>query len=388
MRPRIKYPNSALALSGYALGMEDPGAVRVLFMRGGVEHVAMVGGVISRDPNEIQYIDIEVPEAITPGLWQLVVDVKGRRSAPVTIDIKAAGPVVLTRVSPERPHPSQGVLLATTTPAQAGDHLELIDGRGVLWRMGAGVSSLGFSFTLPDDVAEGEATVRAGRAQDGADRFSASLKFLITSSPLPLKRLAAAMMKSVAPGQWTDLVKDADVEFEIRRSDRIEVEFRQGDAVVITQATGPVSVHVQVPPGLAPGSVSVRTRTWIEQTGSEWSAPSRFRTLQRFVSPSISSIEAGPLRKLVVGRKRRSCVRPNNARGSVGAARTLPCGPSRRSPGATPTTDRGSRSGADGRRWRSAGRVPGQTAPGDWQLTIGTADGLTPLQRITTVRVM
>jgi hypothetical protein len=33
-------------------------------------------------------------------------------------------------------------------------------------------------------------------------------------------------------------------------------------------------------------------------------------------------------------------------------------------------------------------QIPGQTPLGDWRLVIGTADGLTPLQEITTVRVM
>jgi hypothetical protein len=32
---------------------------------------------------------------------------------------------------------------------------------------------------------------------------------------------------------------------------------------------GPDSVHIQVPGHLAPGSVSVRNRTWIEQSASE-----------------------------------------------------------------------------------------------------------------------
>lgn len=148
-------------------------------------------------------------------------------------------------------------------------------------------------------MAEGEATVRVGRREGGVDRFSTPLTFVITSSPLPLKPLAVAMMKSVAPGQWIDLVGDQDVAFEIRRADRIEVEFRQRGITIISEVSGIDGVHVQVPKGLAPGSVSVRTRTWIEQTVSEWSAPSRYRALESPVAPSIAAIEAGPLRTLV-----------------------------------------------------------------------------------------
>jgi hypothetical protein len=393
VRPLIASPNAVIALSGYALGAEDSSAIRVLFMQGDVAQVARISGggrVVSRDPNGgAQYMDMEVPEMITPGRWQIVVDVKGRRSAPVTIDISAGGPVVLTRVSPERPHPSQGVLLATRTPAQVGDHVELIDGRGAVWRIGTGVSSLGVSFTLPDDVAEGEATIRVGRTQNGEDRFSTPLKFVVTSGPLPLKGLAAAMMKSVGPGQWTDLVTDNEVEFEIRRSDRIEVEFRQGDVVVITQATGPDSVHVQVPAGVALGSVSVRTRTGIEQTESEWSAPTTFRALERPVAPSISSVEAGPVRNLVwwAGNAAPAFVqtKPGEAlvlRGHFPVARAADLR----------VQLRGQREALDLVPTDVDGGVrvvvPGEPAPGDWQLMIGTVDGLTPLQGITTVRVM
>ena len=393
VRPLVAFPNSVVVLSGYALRLEDTSAVRVLFRQGDVERVARIGStgrVISRAPNDgAQYMDIVVPEAITPGRWQIVVDIKGRRSAPVTIDITAGGPVVLTGVSPERPHPSQGVLLATRTPVQVSDQVEVIDGRGAQWRIATGVSSLGVSFTLPDDVAEGEATVRVGRTQDGVDRYSTPLKFVVTSGPLPLKPLAVALMTPVAPGQWTDLIRDHEIEFEIRRADRIDVEFRQGDVTISTQATGPDSLHVQVPAGLAPGSVSVRTRTWIEQTASEWSAPTDFRALERPVAPSITAIESGPVRNLVwwAGDAAPAFARtkPGEAlvlrghfpvaratdlrvqlRGSIEALDLLPT-----------DVDGGVRV-----------EVPSHTAPGDWRLMIGTTDGLTPLQEITTVRVM
>ena len=58
-------------------------------------------------------------------------------------------------------------------------------------------------------------------------------------------------------------------------------------------------MHVQVPTAMKPGLVSVRNRTWIEQTASEWSAAVEYRVLARRVSPSIDSIEAGPVRSLV-----------------------------------------------------------------------------------------
>lgn len=66
-------------------------------------------------------------------------------------------------------------------------------------------------------------------------------------------------MKPVASGQWTDIVKDHEIEFEVRRVDRIDVEFQQGAVTEISRATGPDNVHVQVPR---------RLRKWLRQFGS------------------------------------------------------------------------------------------------------------------------
>jgi hypothetical protein len=99
---------------------------------------------------------------------------------------------------------------------------------------------------------------------NGEERFSAPLTFLVTSGPLPLKPLAVALMKPVAPGQWTDIVKAHEIEFEVRRIDRIDVEFQQGGTTEISRVIGPDNVHVQVPGRLIPGQALVRTRTWIK----------------------------------------------------------------------------------------------------------------------------
>jgi hypothetical protein len=277
IRPSAAAPNSIVTMSGYALGFEKMDLVHLLFTRGNVERVAAVGGggrAISRDRDrDIHYAQVVIPAALTPGRWQVVVDVNGRRSVPVAMRIIEVRDVELTGIFPQRPHPEQAVFVVAKTPAQAGDYVQLMDARGTQWHIETGISVFGLNFTLPDEVADGEASLRVGRHRNGVDRLSAARRFVVTSGPLPLKSEAVAFMKPVAPGQWTDLARDLEIGFEIGRADRIDVEFRQGRVVVISQATGPDGVHVQVPARLAPGSVSVRTRTWIEQTASEWSAP-------------------------------------------------------------------------------------------------------------------
>jgi hypothetical protein len=206
---------------------------------------------------------------------------------------------VLERISPARPHPAQIVFVQTRPPAYVGDYVELTDAVAHVWRIPTGVSGSLVLFKLPDEVADGEAAVRVGRTRNGVDHFSAPLKFVATSGPSPLPPFAASMTYPVAPGQWTDLVVDADVEFEISRADRIDVEFSQGHRTIVTRPTGPDRVHVQVPRALSPGLIHVRTRTWIERKPSEWSVATDFDALEHLVAPSVTSIEAGPLRNLV-----------------------------------------------------------------------------------------
>ena len=210
LQPQIALPNSEVAVSGYGLGLEDSSTVTVLFVRDKVEHLATISGsgrALNRDPNRgIQDMYVVVPEAVTPGNWQLVVDVKGRRSAPTAIAITTVEPAVLTSVSPEQPHPSQIVTLTTRRPAQIGDQVDLVDARGRRWGIATGVTSHEVSFQLPDEVADGEATVRVGRTRDGVDSFGAPMTLVITSGPLPLGGVALGMTP-VAPGQWTDLLR-------------------------------------------------------------------------------------------------------------------------------------------------------------------------------------
>jgi HEAT repeat protein len=296
--PAVVVPNSVLAVTGYALGLEDSDAVRVVFVREDFERTGRIqstGREVNRDADsEYQYMDVVVPADLTAGRWEMAIDANGRRSAPVTVEITDRLDLQVTDISPERAHPAQFVLLSTKTPAQRGDQVQLIDARGRQWHTPAGISSLGMSLILPDEMADGDASVRVVRNENGFERQSEPLRFVVTSGPLPLKSLAVALMKPVAPGQWTDLVTDAEIEFEVKRVDRLDVEFQQGRVTEIRSTTGPDNVHVQVPRRLIPGQASVRTRTWIEQTASEWSAPVTVTVAERPVAPSVTMIETGP----------------------------------------------------------------------------------------------
>lgn len=87
---------------------------------------------------------------------------------------------------------------------------------------------------------------------------------------------------------------DTSDEIEVSRVDRVEIEFAQGEHRAVVETTGPYRLHVQVPSSLRSGAVTVRNRTWIDQTASAWSAPVRYRLPSRPASTRIRGIRVGP----------------------------------------------------------------------------------------------
>jgi len=396
--PAVTTPNAILKVSGYAFGTYPR---RVFFRRGGVERAGVVSGGFGpgfgpeTDPDTyLQTLGVQVPADLTAGRWEFVIVVNGRESAPVFVDIVENADVELTGISPPRPHPSQWVFLHSRTPtARLGDHVQLIDARGRQWRLGTGVQLLGpeiaIGLVLPDEIADGEASIRIGRDEHGVENLSAPIRFVVTSGPLPLTTSIVVCMKPVAPGQWTDLSKDWDTEFEVTHVDRVDVEFRQGDFSAISRATGRDGVHVWVPSRLKPGPVALRTRTWIDRTASEWSAAAMFTVVERKVAPTIYNIMDGrfrnyawwagdPLAPLVIN------ARPGDALELHGHFPVANAGDLR-------VQLRGPRRTVDLRRTdvERAVRVqlPPRLSSGDWRLVVGTKDRSIPAQEITTVRV-
>jgi hypothetical protein len=294
----------------------------------------------------------------------------------------------LTGLSPVRPHPAQLVHVSIGKPARAGDHVQVTDARGTEWRIATGVDGLALLFRLPDDVADGPASIRVERIVDGAARLSPPLAFFITSAPLPLSPDAAGAMKPVAPGQWTDLGVDHEIEFELDRADRVDVEFRQGGVSEIVRTTGPDNVHVRVPARLHAGPVSVRTRTWIERTVSEWSASVTVTLLASAVPPAVTSIEAGPYRNLVWWPGESG---PVVARARVGEALVLRGHFPVANAAALRVSLRGIQRTVELQPTDVEGGVRVILAPdlasGDWQLIVATRERKSPPQQIATVRV-
>ena len=285
---------SVLEVAGYRLGAEDMAKVKVYFIRGQLRLSAGMSGT-SSTTNDVQggpqTLDVIVPEKITPGEWQMLIEVRGQKTAPVPIQITEWTPPQLERLSHTRAQRGD-VISIYGSNIHIDDEIELTDAQGQVRRFSAGADSSGTGFTVPADLPEGELTVRVGLTVNGADSFSQPLKLVVTSGPLPLELWGSAM-DPVAPGQWADLVFNSTKTLE--QSERTEVEFRQGEQLVIapTQQPDAARVRVRVPVALAPGAVELRTRTWRDGVASEWSEPQAYRLLDAPVSPLVEALEVG-----------------------------------------------------------------------------------------------
>jgi hypothetical protein len=185
-------------------------------------------------------------------------------------------------------------------------------------------------------------------------------------------------MRPVAAGQWTDLEGSYTIDYEVGRADRVEAEFRQGDIAVIEQVTGFGGLHVRVPSEVSPGAVLVRTRTWIEQTTSEWSRATAFRVLTHRVPVSIDSIDSGPSRTRVwwsgTDAPTYALVQRGDALVLFGHFPVTNAGDVRvRFKGKSRTYELTPTNIESGIRVE----LPGAIAPGEWRLVVDTKDGST-----------
>lgn len=284
--------NSVLECDGFRLGAEriDSEKVKAIFARDNLRIVGRIGGS-QNVTNDIQKgpqsVNVTVPESVTPGPWQLIIEVGGRSSNPVTIEIGEWTPPKLSGVMPPKVSPGQVVWLYGSN-LHINDEIEITDALGHVRRFSSGASARSTAFTVPKDAPDGEVSVRVGLASRNS--FSESVKFVVTSDPIALELWANEMTK-VAPGQWTNLV--ATSLKPLKDADGVEVEFRQGEQVVIQPTLKPGSTHVQIPAALKPGSVELRTRTLRRGFVSEWSKSIVYQVLERPVGPFVGTIEMG-----------------------------------------------------------------------------------------------
>ena len=284
--------NTVLQCDGLRLGAEvtDPTRVRATFVRGAIRIAGRASG--SRYiPNDLQSgpqtLSVVVPEQITPGRWQLVIEVGEWSSEPVMIEVADWTPPNLSSLMPERVSRGEFVFVYGGS-LHVNDEIEITDSLGHVRRFSAGASGSSTGFTVSRDMPDGEAWIRVGLT--ARNSFSQPLKLVVTSGPVALE-LWPDQMTKVAPGQWTDLVVTTLKPAE--DADKVEVEFRRGEQAIIQSTLKSNRTHVRVPATLKPGSIELRTRTSLQGLASDWSRAISYEILEHPVGPSVWAIEMG-----------------------------------------------------------------------------------------------
>lgn len=288
--PNIGSVDSVLQLTGYRLVVDNPNDEKIFFIQGGKSYKTWSGGshFVTNDlQGGQQELDVNVPEGVKPGPCQIVVEVRGRRSVPVTVEIADWTPPVLNHPSLERAMPGDMVWVFGTN-FHVNDEIELSDASGKMRRFESGAQGDNVAFQIKDDTPDGPLTVRVGNKRYGNGQYSLPLTITITRAPLPLV-LWTDMMRSVAAGQWVDLT--VTTLKPVEHGERIEVAFRQGDRpTVISAVTGP-DLHVRVPAELKPGEVQLQTRTVRDGMASDWSKAETYQISEQRVAPFVDVIE-------------------------------------------------------------------------------------------------
>lgn len=283
--PKTGSVDTVIYLLGYRLYLDHWDKTKAFFIQNGVEFPARTaGGWVNTNYEHTgpQTLLVIVPEEVVPGQAQLVVEVNGRRSTPVTITITEWKLPIIERLNPAIGAP--GTLVRIEGEGfHANDEIKITDSNGNPIK----VTLSGQALAIPEDASEGIITVRIGSQKYGKGQFTEPFTFTVTNEPLPVELLTDDTM-AVAPGQWLDLhISNLK---PLTRSELTEIAFKQAGRTIIVATSKPFRSHVAVPTTLSAGEVQLQLRTWRDGRPSQWSEPASLELADKPVAPFIDSL--------------------------------------------------------------------------------------------------
>jgi len=286
--PQSVSVNSVLELEGYRLSADDASKTTAYFIQNGVKYLAKTKGGWSTTNDALhglQSQDLIVPAGLTSGPSQVILEIDGQRSTPITVTI-----VEYKLPEPKGLTPTAGIPgthAALDCPdCHTTDEIVLTDAAGKTTQVKSDGSNTP-GFDVPKDAAEGPLTIQIGEAESNHSQLSKPVTFLVSRDVLPLE-LVGEFMTPVAPGQWLDL--QASSLEPLVRSELTEVNFKQDGSSIIVSAPNPHRPHILVPTALSPGPVRLEVRTWRNGHPSLWSDPLTIQLPDKVVAPLIEAI--------------------------------------------------------------------------------------------------
>jgi hypothetical protein len=295
-RPRITgvspgkvSPAVYIDIEGQWLGAWELSDVLVLFVQAGVEH--SVESPAGGTADGLQFLDVRVPDELVAGVCQLLVEVKGKRSKPFSIEITSTiTPPVLTSFRPRWVQPGEGVMIYGTG-FSGTDTFEITDAVGDIHQIDGSKSAETAAFPLPNGLPDGPASLRVVEHRSSGNQRSNSLRFMISHGPVPLDILSG-WTHPLGPGQILRLSVFSSKPLE--QATGVELTLKQGGLSRSILLKNLKDLRFQIPYAIIPGKMEIQNRTWRGTVASEWSEPVSYKVSDRPAPPWVHNIQIWP----------------------------------------------------------------------------------------------
>lgn len=291
-------PGMTIKIKGYRLGVNERSLLKVIFLQNLNEYATNFGTGSWKSANlsqGLQEINLRVPDEITAGKCQILIEYNGQRSVPVSLNVLSIpAPPKLIGIRPQITNPGEVVHIEGSA-FNKSDSVELIDANGTTYNIESkGISSADYSwFRLPQNIPDGTVRVKIIENGSGLRQTSNSLLFNVKRGPVPLD-IGIDSIDSVAAGQWTELV--CWTHDPLEQATKIEVRLRQGNLEKRSFITDFKNIFIQIPTSFKKGRFNIQNRVWRKNEVSGWSNPVEYKIAENPVEPQIWAFMDVPLK--------------------------------------------------------------------------------------------
>ncbi len=265
--PEKVSPDTYVEVDGY-WRMDDDTEEHLIFIQRGSEYRVESDSTGQADFNEFKFLRATVPEKLTSGACQLVVEIDGVRSEPFQIEVDTQiRPPVLTSVRPRWAQPGEGIVVEGLG-FSGSDKVEIVDALGRVHEVNSSKSPDSAFFSLPANLADGPVSVRITEHRSDKKLPSNNLSFTVARGPAPL-HILPQHLRNVAPGQALYLQTASWKPLEQATS--VEVQLRQGQTSRTIQIRNLKDLRIEIPRDMTPGEIGIQNRVWRGPVASDWS---------------------------------------------------------------------------------------------------------------------